>query len=272
MALLKKYLYSDMDGTLISNNKTVSQRNIDAIKEFVAHGGEFSVATGRSAELALPYLAGIPLTMPGIIYNGAAVYDFDKCTYLHKWCIPEDIMRKLVTTAIQVYPTVCAEVCDGRPMQLVNPNSEMDVYIIAENQAYEFASLDSCGDCLKVLFYGEHERLLEVQAAIESAGIRGVTSCFSAPFYLEYLPEDASKGHALQWISENLGGDLTQTAAIGDFDNDITMIEEVGFGAAPSNAQQVIKDRADVIVAHHTESAVADLIYSHLLLDKHAVL
>ncbi|WP_312644193.1 Cof-type HAD-IIB family hydrolase [Hydrogenoanaerobacterium sp.] len=267
MALLKKYLYSDMDGTLIGNDKTVSQPNINAIKEFISQGGEFSIATGRSAELALPYLTDVPLTMPGIIYNGAAVYDFKTRTYLHKWCIPEETMRRIVTTAIQIYPTVCAEICDGRPMQLVNPDCEMDIYIIAENQKYEFATLDSCGDCFKVLFYGEHDRLLEVEAALHLAGIRGISTCFSAPFYLEVLPDDASKGHALQWISENLGGDLAQTAAIGDFDNDITMLEEVGFGAAPSNARQVVKDLAQVIVAHHTESAVADLIYSHLLIE-----
>lgn len=266
MTLHKRYLYSDMDGTLLGTDKSISPANIEAINAFVKAGGSFSVASGRSPALAEPYLGELPITLPAIFYNGAAVYDFTSCTYLQKWCIREASMRKIVQTAIAVYPEICAEICDGRPMQLVNPHCVMDRYIIAEDQEYEFASLDSCGDCFKVLFYGEHEELLKVQDAIVAAGIPEITMCFSAPYYLEILPEGATKGDALRWICENLNRDIGQTAAIGDFDNDVEMLHAAGFSAAPENAEPSVKEAADVIVAHCDDGALADLIYNHLMM------
>lgn len=264
--LHKQYLYADMDGTLLHTNKGIPPANTAAIKAFVAAGGGFSVASGRSPALAVPYLTDLPINMPAIFYNGAAVYDIATETYLHKWCIPGASMRKIVQSAIAVYPQICAEICDGRPMQLVNPNCVMDSYIIAEQQVYEYATLDSCGDCFKVLFFGEHDDLLRARDAILAADIPNISLCFSAPYYLEILPAGATKGDALRWICENFGKDITQVAAIGDFENDLELLGAAGFAAAPANAEPAVKQCADVVVAHCDDGAVADLITTHLML------
>ena len=94
---------------------------------------------------------------------------------------------------------------------------------------------------------------------------RGFQSTFSAPYYLEILPENVSKGSALSWIFEYCGIDPDQTAAIGDFYNDIAMIELASLGAAPANAPQDVKASADVVVADNNHAAVADLITRYLM-------
>ena len=70
MAVLRKEnLFSDMDGTLLSDDKKVSQENLAAIRRFVKAGGRFSVATGRSEVIAAPFLFDIPLNLPAIVYK-----------------------------------------------------------------------------------------------------------------------------------------------------------------------------------------------------------
>lgn len=265
MSLTRHYLYSDIDGTLIAGHGPVSAENLAAIRRFVAEGGRFSIATGRSAALARPFLEGVPLNMPAILFNGAAVYDFAEQRYLHRWCISHALSQRIVHTALAVYPEACAELCDEGPILLVNPDGIMDDYIVKEGQAHRRASLDECGDCFKVLFYGDHERLLPVQRALSGPEFAEVVTCFSAPFYLEVLPAGASKGEALRWICADRGIDLADVAAIGDYENDLAMILTAGLGAAPANAQPAVREAADAVVAPHTEHAVADLIRNYLM-------
>lgn len=266
MALYKKYLFSDMDGTLLGRDKTIPEANRDAIQAYVAAGGGFAVATGRFPAIAEPYLAGIPVTMPSIVFNGAAVYDFTTRKYLNKWLIPADRMRAIALAALSAYPGICAEVIDERPIQLVNPDCTiMDAYILDEGQPAEQSSLDRCGDCMKLVFYGEHNALALAQEAILQQNTPGIVTFFSAPYYLEVLPATATKGDALRWICTNLGLDLEQTAAIGDYENDVRMLETASFSAAPSSAYKSVKLHADVIVADNDAGAVGDFISRYLL-------
>ena len=106
--MMPSILYSDMDGTLISEG-AISPENLDALRALTAAGGDFSIATGRSEEVARPYLGGLPLTLPAILYNGAAVYDYKTESFLYKSCLKADTVACLVETALNRYPEVCVQ-------------------------------------------------------------------------------------------------------------------------------------------------------------------
>lgn len=266
MPLAKHYLFSDMDGTLIGAKKEIPQPNLEAILTFIQRGGKFIPATGRSAEIAKPFLCGIPLLLPAILCNGAAVYDFSTAQYVKQWLIPAADTHAIVKAAHRAYPGVCSEIIDERPIQLVNPNRTiMDSYIQAEGQPAEESSLERCGACMKVLFFGEHAELVLAQQEILRCGVQNIVTCFSAPFYLEVLPVGATKGDAMRWMCRHYAISLEDTAAIGDFDNDITMLEAASLSAAPENAPASVKRHADVVVAHHSVGAVGDFLTQYLL-------
>ena len=67
---------TDMDGTLLSKNKTVSERNLKLIREYQAQGGLFGVATGRPIHTTTRYLDILKPDLPLILYNGCIVYDY----------------------------------------------------------------------------------------------------------------------------------------------------------------------------------------------------
>ncbi len=69
-------LVTDMDGTLLDGKSRISEGNRRAIKRFIAGGGLFTVATGRMFKAVEPYLPALPMNVPAIVYNGAAIYDF----------------------------------------------------------------------------------------------------------------------------------------------------------------------------------------------------
>ncbi len=264
--LKKSILYTDMDGTLIDDKKSVSRANIDAIRHFVALGGKFSVATGRSEVIAAPFLKELPINMPAILYNGAVVYDFASKSFLQMECVDRQTVLTMVRAAMECYPEVCVEVYTDGIIQLLNPEGLMDHYIPAENQPYVYAEPDSCGDCIKLIFYGENARLKEVEKKIyETAGKSCFISTFSAPFYLEILPQNVSKGSALQFIIDHCGENPKDFAAIGDFYNDVAMIEAASLGAAPSNAPEDVKVHAQLVVADNNHNALADLIENYLI-------
>lgn len=267
MAVLRKEnLFSDMDGTLLSDDKKVSKENLAAIRRFVKAGGRFSVATGRSEVIAAPFLSDLPLALPAIVYNGAAVYDFEANRFLYQAELPRRTVRAFVQAALSVYPEACAEVYTNGMIQLLNPDGVMDHYISNENQPYEYQTLEGIGLCMKLLFYGENAKLHKIEKKLyEMTGGKGFQSTFSAPYYLEILPEGASKGTALSWIFENCGVDPKSTAAIGDFYNDVAMLELASLGAAPANAPEDVQSSADVIVKDNGHSAVADLIDRYLM-------
>ena len=71
-------LISDMDGTLLNKDGNISEKNIEAIREFVSLGGRFTVATGRMKKGVEKFLDRLPINAPAIIFNGSSIYDFSK--------------------------------------------------------------------------------------------------------------------------------------------------------------------------------------------------
>ena len=63
-------IVSDLDGTLLDNNKNISKENLEAINYFTENGGKFTVATGRVIEATEEYLSKIEINFPIIVYNG----------------------------------------------------------------------------------------------------------------------------------------------------------------------------------------------------------
>ena len=72
-----KMIISDLDGTLIPRGGVISQENRQAIEAFVAEGGRFAIATGRTPEASAGYVKDLPINAPSVFFNGAMLYDWE---------------------------------------------------------------------------------------------------------------------------------------------------------------------------------------------------
>lgn len=259
------YLFSDMDGTLLNSSGSISTHNLQAIRSFMQMGGCFTIATGRSDAITRPFLKDLKLNFPAILYNGAAIYDFYYDRFLYKQYLPHSAVHNIITTALTLYPSVCIEGFTEGPIKLLNSDGIEDHLLMREKQPCLFSSYQTSDEYIKLIFYGEHSLLREIKLILDSSSKGQFTSIFSAPFYLEILPEQCSKGRALTWLIKHYALPKQFIAAIGDFDNDLEMLKTASLGAAPANASDHIRSQADIIVSDHDHNAVAELIYQHIL-------
>lgn len=253
-------LVSDMDRTLITEKFAVPQRNIEAINRFIAKGGHFSLATGRVASSAEKYLSRVTLNAPSILSNGASIYEFDTHKTLWSTSLPLSA-RGLLGQVIERFPDVGAELYIDEQIYIVNSNEWTQRHIVNEGFKYVKTELQGAPDgWQKILFADKNARLREVDEFIRSIGHEGCELVFSNEMYYEVLAKGITKGTALHRLAGMLGIPVKNTVGIGDYYNDLTLVEMAGFGATVAGAPKELADAAGFVTGPCENGAVADLI------------
>ena len=65
----------DYDRTLTAPDSSIPERNLEAIRYFMEHGGAFTVNTGRSVPMAKSFIGKVPVNVPLLLYNGSGAFD-----------------------------------------------------------------------------------------------------------------------------------------------------------------------------------------------------
>ena len=108
------------------------------------------------------------------------------------------------------------------------------------------------------------EDLLDIKGRLSN--IEGLTVCQSMPMLCDVMKDGISKANALQRLSESLGIKREEIVAIGDQYNDIDLIEYAGLGIAVANAEDALKEKADIVtLSNNNEDAVSEAIESIVL-------
>jgi len=258
------YLLSDVDGTLLDDAKNVPQRNLDAIREFVALGGHFGLATGRS-QFNLGYADSVPkelLTSPSLLCNGAAVYDFVRKEYLFKGKLNLDKLYELIDCLIETRKDLSVQLYFEDGIYRVNPNKFVDDPLLP-TQDLLFPPVpvrDMPLHPIKIVNYYPGELMPSLKADFPFERFEKYYSIIdSGADYLEFLPVGCTKGSAIDKMREFIPqGSVIY--AIGDYLNDYEMLQQADIPVSPANADERIKKLAKHIVADNNQGAVADLI------------
>jgi Cof subfamily protein (haloacid dehalogenase superfamily) len=254
-------LVSDIDGTLVDGTFTISEKNKSAVAYFLENGGKMVLATGRSKINARKFYNGLSLTMPCVLLNGAAVYDFEREEYLWRCMIDVPDAIPLLKTILESHPDVGIEVWgDGEVFQL-NPEYQDPMREYLEEMQFKGASLDMLPKkCFKILVSGAADTIAKVWKLCRESAPRSIHSVCSSENYCEMISADANKFSALLALTELTGTQSRRTAAIGDYYNDIEMVKGADIGAAPSNAVEEVQAAADVHFCNCSDGAVAEFI------------
>lgn len=256
---------TDLDGTLINDDQTIPQANIDAIHYFEAEGGRFTIATGRSLAMCISYLRTVPINAPAILINGTLLYDTQLLQPVYQHGLDRNVATHMLSRINERFPDVCAQIHYDGPLAIVSPISCDDLFIAREDLPRVRTTAAAVPDpWYKIMFYASPERLGEVERFVADSVSRPIVAHFdimySAPFYLEMMPAGTTKGTGLLHLAELLGIDHSHTVAIGDYFNDADMIRMAGIGVAVANAPQPIRDMADIVVGNNNDGAIADLV------------
>ncbi len=257
----KVLLITDLDGTLLPHNKKLLPDDINAINRFISDGGRFSIATGRPIQSVATYLKALKVTDPVILYNGSAIYDTISDKFL--WCdYLNEKARKLISDVLKAYPDVSAEILTENEIYSFQKNKREEYHISITNTNPIECSIDEAGNrWLKALFAIEPERIDRLIKFVAEQNYNYFTYVQSCAFFYEVLPKGNSKGTALKRLRDMTGLNNYTVVAVGDYANDIEMLEYADIGVATANASDDVKAIADIVLDKTCdENAIANVI------------
>lgn len=255
-------LCTDLDDTLLTDNKQVSEKNRKAIDYFKSEGGLFTFSTGRvpmGARLILEYV--VP-NAPIVCFNGGGIYDFSENKMLWSRKLDSDAISAVEYVDRQL-DFVGIEICTEEKIYFSKINAKVREHQVLEklpDNDLDYHDIPEVWQ--KVLFMTEEHELNTVRRTIsESPFADKYTFVQSSPWYYELLPKNSTKGDGLIQLGELCGIDRSRIIAVGDNENDLEMVKMAGVGIAVENAIPIVKNSADYITADNNSDAIAKVIY-----------
>ncbi|MDD6215066.1 MAG: Cof-type HAD-IIB family hydrolase [Firmicutes bacterium] len=252
---------SDLDETLLTTDKRVSDENKQYIEYFMSEGGKFTFTTGRvprGARLILDYI--VP-NAPIVAFNGAGLYDFARDEMTWGTYLDEHITAFL-EDAEHRFKNIAINICTDENVYFCKINEWSERYRVAEKlPPLQIDYHDIPKPWKKALFITEGDHMEEIKQGVRELNFADKFDFVrSSENYFEVLPKGASKGNGMIRLADMLGIEISRTIALGDNENDISMLEAAGVGVAVSNAVDSAKNVADIITVSNNESAVAKII------------
>ncbi|MCQ2097920.1 MAG: Cof-type HAD-IIB family hydrolase [Fibrobacter sp.] len=269
-----KILFSDLDGTLLTDDKSILPEDMRAIEEMLAAGHKFVITTGRPLYSARNLAKKYGLFRPGfylVSFNGGLIYDCATEQPILTRRIPVESVKFIMDAAFSRgfhAHTYAGDlvVSEHETEQLKNYCSQMQMdYIVVPDIRTYF------GDYINVVVKPpikvnvitplNHSSLLEFRAEMRKTTEGKLFDVFSKPEMLEFSHLKSNKGDAVRFMSDFYQVPLSDTIACGDEENDCPMIEAAGLGVAVANASDVAKSSANYITMHdNNHSAIAEVI------------
>ena len=265
-------LASDFDNTLVYTEEALRtgrpvppmpERNREALEYFMAEGGRFSIATGRALAAFQRYVDMVPMNAPGVVCNGAALYDFQTETYLASAVLDgaslargQEILDRFPDAAVEAYH-IGNVIHAVRPNDIVRQHERLTQVAVTEMPSL----LDVPLPLGKLLWEAEHEVLAGIAAYIRSQPwAQDYELIFSGKLLLEMTAKGANKGGMVRRLAQHLDIPMDRVYCVGDEANDIPMLTAAAQGFAPANCIEAVRHCGAVIVSHAREGALADVV------------
>ena len=265
----KTAVFCDLDGTLFDSTGAVSAENRDAIVRYTRAGGMFAIATGRCPDNMLCFLDGVAFNAPSIVLNGAGIFDRGTNRFLYTHFADRDAIAEVLRYCRARHPSLDLQVYTERDILYVSPEETVNRPFWELHRTSRFISIEEAEQApwFKSLLFGDPAALADVNAFIDAAGLSGrfdrvfaSTDIVPGVEYLELLPKDVNKGSALR-VCRTLDCYRGRTLiAVGDYNNDLELLQEADVAASPANANDAIKAITDVFLPSNNENAVAALL------------
>lgn len=254
-------LCSDLDGTLLNSERVVSRENKEAIAYFKQNGGRFTFVSGRLPYFMASVCEAVEPNAPIAGGNGCSIYDVASKRYLKTYPLPSTAFP-LADAVLAAFPNVGIQTTTFKRIYFYNDNDDMRASRTFTGMPYVIRHYrDVTEPIAKILFCDTEKTIDRIERLLtEHPQASQFTLVRSEKNLYEILPHGINKGSALADIAQQLHIDLRQTVAIGDYYNDIPMIQQAGVGIAVANAVADAKTAADFVTVSNDEHAIAQVI------------
>ncbi|MFY3791503.1 Cof-type HAD-IIB family hydrolase [Ureibacillus sp. MALMAid1270] len=266
----KHLIVLDLDGTLLTDQKKISEKTKQTLLKAKEAGHQIMIATGRPFRASSVYYNELMLTTPIVNFNGALVHHPKNISWQMKH-FPMDIsvVHDVVDSVDKYqYKNLIAEVMD-------------DVYIHEEDKA--FMDIFNMGDPsvlignlkgnlnedpTSLLIHATEENVSSIREHLEDVHAELIDHRrWGAPFHIiEIVRKGLNKAVGISHVAKDLGIPRERIIAFGDEDNDLEMIDYAGIGVAMSNGIEQLKNIANEITLSNNEDGIAKFLIDRLKL------
>ena len=256
-----------MDGTMLSDwslGPFVPEKNLHAMRRFMAAGGAVSIASGRQLDDVMVHFPGLRFNAPLVLGNGTLIQD----------CADRRVHFESPLT--RPFKEACLQLAERLPYVFLLPNNhehvtqvllgdDRDHGRLALAKSYvsreEFLESDAFIKMVYVLEDDRADLMPELEAAVNAAPVlRDMLINKSSPVFLETYNRDAGKANGVRRAAALAGMSGRTLICIGDYYNDADMLRAADLAVCPSNAPADIRAMCSIVTCGNNEGAVGDLI------------
>ncbi len=263
-----KLIVTDLDGTLLSDEKHIPKENIEVLKMAMEKGIHVSVATGRNFYSAKPYVEELGLDVPVIFQNGAFIYQWLENKTIYRSDLKSEIAEKVIEVARKhkLFYILYRDFLEEKDMY-IDQNYSGNFSLYLNQNRWRLNIVDDVLKYLKVKFnvaevalVGEEEIILQaLNEALEVSRLQTSivkNNTIKNETFYEVFGPNSSKELSIKHLLEYFNVSLEETMYLGDSFNDIGLLKMVGHPVVMENGHEEVKRYAKYITKSNNEAGV----------------
>ena len=260
----------DVDGTLLDGAHRLRREVKEAVNRLAAAGVKVVLATARGPQAVVEIVQQFDFAASLICFSGGWIGELDSLSIRPANVrldrrLAADLAGAILNEAINhgVEPNVFTP--DSWRVRKVTDEITEEIRIVNLQPLVSEELLAGDIEPSKIMLISRLDTadiaLPSIERSIQALStVAFSTITYSKANYLEILPAGVNKAKAVAALSQFLGVDLSEVAAIGDGLNDLEMLNEAGFAIAMGNASDRLKAAADLVVRSNDEAGVAQAV------------
>ena len=251
-------LLADVDGTLVTSEKVLTQRAVQAVRDLQRAGVQFAITSGRPPRGMAMLVEPLQLSTPIAAFNGGLLVDREM-NVIAEHLIPSELVAPIISLLDS--SGLDAWLYRGAEWYVGDPDAP---HVEREAQTVRFSptvvdSYEQLSDGVAKLV-GVSDDFAAVAATAAAAHERfgeHVSAARSQPYYLDVTHPQANKGSVVRYLSRALQIPMQQIATIGDMPNDVLMFAHSGLSIAMGNSDREVQRAARRVTASNDEEGFA---------------
>jgi Cof subfamily protein (haloacid dehalogenase superfamily) len=257
---------ADVDGTLVTEEKILTERARDAVKALQHAGILFAITSGRPPLGMAMLFDALNIETPIAGFNGGLFVD-RHLAILEQKTVPPDVARQAID--LMRARNLDTWVYGGNDW-LITKAAAPHVAREAWTVKFQPKVVSDIGKHLQqvakiVGVSDDLDKVRSCEAEAQAAFGQHATASRSQPYYLDVTNKNANKGAVVEYLAQHLGVPEDEVATIGDQPNDVLMFKRSGFSIAMGNASDEVKAQAAAVTASYNDEGFAKAMEAFIL-------
>jgi Cof subfamily protein (haloacid dehalogenase superfamily) len=262
-----KMVIADVDGTLVTKDKVLTKRAIDAVLRLHDAGIQFSVTSGRPPKGMAMLIEPLKLVQPLAAFNGGVLIQPDLATVVDQNFLPAGVPEQVIDSIVKHGLDVWIYTATDWFVRDVNaPHVAREQWTVKFPPKVTKTFDGLLGQVAKIVGVSDDiEGVAKCEKDVQQAGGSHISAARSQPYYLDVTHPKANKGEVVLAFSKLLNIPAEQIATLGDMPNDVLMFKKSGMSVAMGNASKEVQASATYVTATSEDEGFAKAIEEFVL-------